>query len=372
MVLGVASQRCGVRDYAAALCAAMPAGSVRLVAVPMPPDHVFRHQVRMLWRARRAARQAGRELSSPLMHAQYSDFSWNGVRPFEDLYEVLTRHCRVPMVVTLHEHPWFRGDHGGDRPRTVADRAFGCLAADPQAVLRRHRGIHIHHRWQADTLSRGGIPRERLYVVPYPVPPPQPCGDGEAFRNRFALAGKRVLAMTGFIFERKRADRALAVLPLLPSDVVLCCLGGAQGVPSESHLESLRQQARQLGVADRFVVTGYLPVTDLATGLDVAEVVLAPYQEVTSSASVADAIGRGIPILASDVASFRELEEDGAGVECADVTSSQAFLEAIRRVLDDPGHAADLRARNQAYAERHSVARFAAKMIEWYGEVGNQ
>lgn len=373
MVVGVASPRCGVCDYAAALCAALPPGCAQMDTIAVPSEHVFRHRLLALGSIRRTVKQAALDLSVPFVHVQYSDFSWNGVRPFEDLYEVFTRYAPALKVVTLHEHPWFRDDHLWDQPRTLADRVFLGLAAisggaaGPEAVLRHHAGIHVHHRWQADTLSRAGISCERLRVVPYPVPLSQPRGDAALFRERFALTGKRVLAMTGFVFERKRADRALAVLPFLPSDVILCLLGGANGAASETYLEGLRQQARQLGVADRFLVTGYLSGADMATGLAAADLVLAPYQEVTSSASVADAIGSGVPILTSSAASFRELQEDGAGLVCVDVTSVQAFSEAVRRVLDDPAYVADLRARNQAYAERNSMARFSAAMLEWYG-----
>ncbi|MEI6516718.1 MAG: glycosyltransferase [bacterium] len=313
-----------------------------------------------------------------LVHTQYADFSWNGVRVYEDLYEVFSRHCRSPLVMTLHEHPWFRNEHSWDAPDTASDLLCSRLAgywrmppSFPLEVFQRHRGIHVHHDWQKDVLVRFGVPKSMIRVIPLFVPSCKaPDGQVADFRQRFGLQGKRIIAMTGFVFERKRYDRILELLPELPADVVLCALGGANNPASETYLEKLVARAKVLGVSSRFVVAGYLPEAEINAGLLASDVFAAPYGEVTSSASVARCIGAGAPIVAGKCETFEELEANGAGMVVVDAEDRGTMRQLVLKLLDgnDRGLVSGLRQKNASYADRWSLSNVAREVQEWYRE----
>jgi glycosyltransferase involved in cell wall biosynthesis len=372
---GTLDRPCGIRDYAALLCAGMPVGMTELRHVRVPSEALSRNHPWALASARRMVIADARALPpSRVIHAHYSDFSWNGVRSFEDCYECFVRACRRPVLVTLHEHPWFRGRHLWDRSRTPADFAFACLARQwplprslPVQVLARHAGIHVHHDWQRAILLEHGVPGEAVEVIPHPVPDCVATPEASAaFKQRFNLQEKRVLAMTGFVFERKRHDRVLSLLPSLPPDVVLCLMGGANGPAAEQYLKTLLQRARELGVSDRFMVTGYLTELEMNAGLRAADAFVAPYAEVSSSGSVARCMAAGAPIVAGICPTFRELADQEAGLILVNAENREELAEALITVLSRGDRSAGLREKNARYAARWSFRAVAQQILDWY------
>ena len=372
-----ATRRCGVKDYAERLASAMQSESSSVFGVPLPHRHVSRFNYFRMMRLRRGvARQARMASKASLVHVQYADFSWNGVRAFEDCYEVFTRRCNTPLVVTLHEHPWFRGEHEMDQLRTVSDFIFSCLAGYwsppkslPLEVLSRNRGIHVHHKWQKNMLLVNGVPERKIQVVPLSIPECKAAPSQQAaFRKRFGLDGMRIIGITGFVFERKRYDRVVNLLPDLPADVVLCVLGGANGSASERYLEKLMEQAKTLGVLSRFVVTGYLSEPEMNAGLLETDLFMAPYGEVTSSASVSQCIGANGVIIAGNCTTFEEMAENGAGLDIVDPEDRAKMLSAVMGLLEKGDRYHILRRKNLNYSNTWSLQAVAGIMQEWYRE----
>jgi len=288
------------------------------------------------------------------------------------MYDVFITACSVPKVVTLHEHPWFRDDRDSGEYSTLADRVFAGLAGHGGrtgeeilgSVMQRHAGIHVHHAWQKERLVGRAVPAERVLVKAMPVPTCRTNRDDTSrFMSRFNLDGKRLLTVTGFMFERKQYERAIDILPSLPADVILCALGGRA---RPSYLIDLRDRARSMGVEDRFLVTGYLEADLLHAGLAATAVFLAPYADVSSSASVARNVGSGAPIVAADNASFTDMASSGAGILTVNTGCPDEFGATVKQILDDEALAGSLRERNKEYCRRHSFESFTEGLMEWY------
>lgn len=368
---------CGVLDYAKTLCQRWPESSASLTCMPYCVRTVPRHRISSLLAIRRKVAEFAENLADPdVIHVQYADFGWNGVRVFEDCYEVFSRKCPRPLVMTIHEHPWFRDEHEMDRPRTMADHIFAIAGgyhpipeSFPLEIIKRHCGIHVHHTWQKSVLLRNGVFEQQVCVIPLAIPECMASPlERDEFRRRFGLLKKRIIAIPGFVFERKRHDRLIDIIPSLPEDTVVCAIGGANGTPSERYLDSLRSRARKLGVEGRFIVTGYLPEREMNAGLLSASVFAAPYGEVTSSASVARCIAAGAPIVAGHCATFKELVDAGAGMLIVDPEDRRRLSQIITNVLGSNEHSASLRKNNASYAAEWSFPVVARLMHQWHTE----
>lgn len=377
VVAGDERQPCGVKDYARHLAAEMADESSRVVEILPPCYGVHRINIKKLRTLRnRVIRQTHAIPPVSLVHAQYSDYSWNGTRLYEDLYEVFVRKCRSPFVVTIHEHPWFRNEHELDRPKTWADFVFSWLAgyrvvpkSFPLELFSRHIGIHVHHAWQKQVLVSNGVPESKIRVIPISIPECVATPDQEAaFRQRFGFKNKRMIVIAGFVLERKRYDRILELLPGLLPDIVLCALGGSQGPASEKYIADLIERARVLGVSDRFVVSGYLSEPELNAGLLAADVFVAPYGEVTSSASVARCIGAVAPIMAGKCSSFEELEVGGAGLVVVDMENKAEMKRVLLGLLEKNEQYCALRQKNLEYAAKLTLSNVASALQVWYRE----
>ncbi len=377
-----AGAACGVADYTQAMCAALGHDFASLHQVRLAETGARRNHLLRVMRLRSGAHRAATKLPKcDLVHVHYADMAWNGTRMFEDAYEVFTRYLSAPAVVTLHEHPWFRGSRGAEQPETAADYVFGLLVAGritgqgsiEREVLSRHVGIHVHHRWHKRVLGNTGLPEAKIFVLPHLV---YRCradpGAAQRFREKWQIGNKRLLSIVGFVFDRKRYELAIEALAKLPADTVLCAIGGPLGSESRQYLERLKEVAMKAGIGRRFIITGYLDKDAFDSALRASDVFLLPYGEVSASGSLARCVGAGAPIVAQDCDSFREIRDEGAGIELLDTSDTTAFASRINRILNEPGLANRMREANWGYAERFSLEAVARAFRQWYERLISQ
>jgi glycosyltransferase involved in cell wall biosynthesis len=118
----------------------------------------------------------------------------------------------------------------------------------------------------------------------------------------------------------------------------------------EAYRESLLDRAEQLGVTDMVDIRdGYLDSATLAGLVAGSDVVLLPYDstdQVTSGVLV-EAVAAGLPVVATAFPHARELLGGGSGI-LVPQQDGAAMARALRRVLAEPGAAAEMRRAAQA------------------------
>jgi len=154
----------------------------------------------------------------------------------------------------------------------------------------------------------------------------------------------RVLGYVGRLSPEKAVGDAIAALPRLPEDVVLCIVGAG---PEEG---ALRAEARRRQLERRVVFTGF--------SRDVARYMASFVGLVLTSRREAlpvvlrEAAAIGLPVVAADVGGVREIvvpRETGLLYPSGDV---DGLVRAIRVLLEDPSRAATM-----GCAARERVAR---------------
>jgi len=143
--------------------------------------------------------------------------------------------------------------------------------------------------------------------------------------------------------------RAIADVP----DAVLLVVG-----PGGDFRERLRLEAERLPAADRIQFLPAVAPPDIPAWTAAADVAAMPIQpttlnhRLTTPTRLFDALGAGVPIVASDLPGMAEIVlQTGAGVVC-DPADPAAIAGALREVLDaSPERRAELRAAALAAAE---------------------
>lgn len=187
-----------------------------------------------------------------------------------------------------------------------------------------------------------------------------------AFRGRFGLEGARVLAIGGRLHEQKGVGQLLAMLarlaPRFP-DLRLVVMGRRE--IWEREFEPL---ARDLGVAERVVPTGWLDGAELQAAYAATDVFVTPSICFDTFGLVnLEAMEHGKPVVATAFGGSPEVVLDGVTGYVANPFDLEAFSGAIARLLADP----DLRRRmgdaGRARLEaRFTVRRLAAEFLEEY------
>lgn len=347
-------ERCGIAEYSRLLVEALrPAVEVDVVPAS------FNACPKSVYRAMGVALNGG-----AVAHVQHSYAFFGGMHPWRSGWSALVNAVRRPLVLTVHE---------------LDLRATGAYHLPPAlevAYKRRfNRSVFLHpavRHWYThsealrDALIELGAPGERVTYRPIPMAlPTQPPPDPAPLRQQFRLEGKKVVVILGFLARRKGYDVALQALRNLPTNVVLVAAGGEHAADRSGTEAWLRAEAERAGVADRLCVTGYLDERTLEQATALADVVAAPFTEMSASASLSYALARGKAVVASALGENRQLD----CVRLAPPGEPDALAQALREVLEQPRLRLDLETRALDYACRHSYTALGEETRRRYDQL---
>jgi glycosyltransferase involved in cell wall biosynthesis len=247
------------------------------------------------------------ELDPDVVH-----FQWLVHRPDVDLRWLRPIAVRRRTVLTAHD-------------------LWAMLQSRPEgwrAVFDAVDRVVVHSRRGVDELTRFGVEEERMARIPHGV-----FGSERAPETRPPAGG--TMLFFGLIRSYKGIDLLLRALPEIARRVPEAKLIVA-GDPLDP-VGSLQELADQLGVADRVEWRlAYHPDHEIDALMAAAALVVLPYRRwVDSSGVLASALGRGRPVLVSDVGNLGEtVQEFGAGA-VVPPDDIDALAAACVRLLTD-------------------------------------
>jgi glycosyltransferase involved in cell wall biosynthesis len=217
-------------------------------------------------------------------------------------------------------------------------------------------------------LSEVGVPLDRVELVPNGVAPvTDVSGDRRAALRAEWLASPRgiVVLFVGRLTQHKRVDRLLqawAAMPPPPHAVLLLVGDGPLR-------ESLVAAAQRLGVLDSVRFAGVQP--DVTPFYLMADVFVLPSPSEGMSNALLEAMAAGLPVLASDIATNREVVRhgrDGLLVDWADATAAAAVLQLL---LADAGLRRTIGRAGRERAASFSIGTVAERYCRLYRTLMN-
>lgn len=204
--------------------------------------------------------------------------------------------------------------------------------------------------------------RERIAPLGMEAPP---VAAPDEFLARWPeLAHKCVVLFLGRIHPKKGCDMLIEAFARSAPNAQQTMLVMA-GPDQEGWAATLRQQAADLGIAERVVFTGMLEGSMKWAALRAADVFVLPSHQENFGLSVAEALACGVPVLMSNkVNIWREVQEDGAAlVEPDNVPGTERLLRRWFEMLD--GERAAMRRRAaECFAKRFEIGHAAASLLK--------
>jgi glycosyltransferase involved in cell wall biosynthesis len=343
-------ERCGIAHYTDALVRAMPP-AIAVTVVRGTFDSQSRDQYTAL---------GARLNDAGVVHVQHEYAYWGGMGP-DTGYFAFMGTIRRPVVMTVHELDLrVVGTRGLPGPLERAYKRWFNRRMFRHPAIRRWL---THSTDVAAALVSLGVPEASVETLPMPVPEPVPMPSPEEAKAALGLQGRRVLTIFGFLARRKGYDVALEALARLPDDVVLLAAGGVHEADQTAPDAELRAAAERRGVGNRIRITGYLPEAQVPVVLGATDLFLAPFREVTGSASLALGQAYGCAILASDLPALRE-----SGAAFFPSGDAAALAEAAMWLLEQPHERERLSAATRAIAARQSFGALAERTAAIYRE----
>ena len=216
--------------------------------------------------------------------------------------------------------------------------------ADPRAVehecraLRAARKVIVTSPWtRSELLNRGLVPRERIVVA---APGVDAAAPAEGTRDGGALL------CVGVVSSHKGQDILVEALGALRAPPTWRCAIVGSTTADPAFVEQITARAVDLGVADRITMTGAL-AEDLDAAYRAADLLVAPSRTESYGMAIADALARGIPVIASNVGGIPLTVSPGRAAILVP-PEPQALSRALERWMLDPA----LRRRLTAEAAR--------------------
>ena len=210
------------------------------------------------------------------------------------------------------------------------------------------------------------VPAERIAVVPDatipptgPLPPRDPAG--------------REVVYAGQLYPWKGVSTLLAAMAELP-EARLTVFGG-RGRPADPDLLACQALAEELGVQERVTFAGFVPHAEVRRRIAGAGAAVVPLPDnlmaryFTSPLKLFDYMAAGVPIVATDLPTIREVLADGDTGLLVPPEDPAALAAAIRRLLVNPGLANRLRRTAFEQVRGHTWDGRAARILEALGRL---
>ncbi|MEO8071601.1 MAG: glycosyltransferase family 4 protein, partial [Acidobacteriota bacterium] len=207
--------------------------------------------------------------------------------------------------------------------------------------------VTITHALAEDLTARYGS-GARVFVVPDGAPSPAVT----VAAAPGTIAGPPIVGYAGHLYPWKGVDILVHALALLPQ-VHGLIVGGHPGEADRARVEAL---ARTLGVGDRLRITGLVPPAEVTGHLSQASILVLPNvasaisERYTSPLKLFEYLWMNRPIIASDLASIREVLTDRVTALLVPPGDSGRLAAAITELVADDTLAARLAGAARALA----------------------
>ncbi len=298
-----------------------------------------------IWLPRQCARDRIDVLHSPYNYS----LPWSSRCP-----RVLTLHDAIDAVYYRPRSSWTENAS----PRSLKWRLHHWVA-----VARADRIITVSQHSKRDLVEALKIPATKIAVI-YEAAEPRfgqriTLDTLERARRKYDLPGRYVLYVGGWEMRKN--------IPFLMREFAAANLFGVSlllGGGTEHQRAELTQLARELDIADRIKMLGWIDDDDLAAIYAGALCFAYPSEYEGFGLQLCEAMATGCPTLAARATSLPEVL--GAGGETFPLDSSGSLAELLRRVSADGDFYKELSDRARARSLEFSWAKTARQTLSVY------
>ncbi len=270
----------------------------------------------------------------------------------------------LPLVSTFHTLARVKAETGDREPQIRVDAETEVVKCSD--VITASSSTEMH-----ELVSHYGADPDRIEIVPPGVvhaffsPGPR-----RGARNALGLGDEPVLLFVGRIQPLKGIDIAVEVLHRLGRrDARLLIVGGPSGHHGHDEMRRIESLVNQLGLTDRVTMIEPCPHHVLSTYYRAADVCLVPSRSESFGLVALEAAACGTPVVAADVGGLRTLVKHGrTGLRIAS-RDPDAYVDAVRRLLNDPEYARQLSAGAANAADGYTWTSTAARLRRVYDDV---
>ena len=286
---------------------------------------------------------------------------------------IVARVAGIPSVATIHT-AIARDINDFGR----SNRLNAWIEHWTHGVSERLICVSAHNRHE---ILRSGMPEARVLHIPNgveDVPPALSDEDKARLRREIGLGDEsvRIVGMVASMRPRKGPEVLLRAMKILTNqfpDLRLLLVGSGEFVESRDYLATLKELARDLGIADRIVFTGHRD--DVAALISLVDLFVLPSLFGEGMPLVLlEAMAQSKPLIVSRTEGNEEVVTHGVNGFLVTPGSAESLARFISLLLNDPdtAHAMGLKGR-ETFESQFRIGVMAERYEEVYdGVFGNR
>lgn len=259
-----------------------------------------------------------------ILHVEFLPLVEHGL-PFEIWLLAYVKMLGIRIVHTVHN---------------VLPQGTGDLRKKPyERVYRKADALICQNEpARARLVNEFGIDPGRIWVIPHgPMFYDQQRPTVEDARKRIGLsAGQNAVLWQGIVRPYKGVDFLLEAWSRLPTDMKNSLLIIAGSGP-QRELRRIEEKVRSLGIESSVrLILQFLSVEEVANYYQAADIVVYPYQEITTSGALMTGLSYRKALIATSLPPFLEILRDGENALLVDFGDVSGLANALQRLLSDP------------------------------------
>jgi glycosyltransferase involved in cell wall biosynthesis len=205
----------------------------------------------------------------------------------------------LPSAITLHDVTFMHIETFGRVTTWGMTQVIGRAARHADALITGSAAA------RDDISATLGLAPGAFSVVPHGVTPDasaEPASERDLGSRLDLGEGQRVALCVAAVRPHKNQELLVRALPSLPEDIVVVLAGRR-----EPYADQVERTARELGVADRLRLPGYLSDAELEALWRLAACAVFPTRAEGFGLPVLEAMARALPVACSDIPVLREV-----------------------------------------------------------------
>jgi 1,2-diacylglycerol 3-alpha-glucosyltransferase len=192
-----------------------------------------------------------------------------------------------------------------------------------------------------------------------------PKNPGGYLKERYKLKNKTTMLFVGRLDKEKNLHILLEALSFIKNkaDFQMVIVGKGK------EEEALKEQTRELGLADRVIFTGYLPKPDLPNIYKVGDIFIMPSNAELQSLVTMEAMACGLPVVGADAVALPHLVKDGKNGFLFRPSDSHDLAEKILIMLNDEKMRQRMAQASLEIIKEHDIKKILQMTEEAYREV---
>jgi len=240
------------------------------------------------------------------------------------LYYVLAKLMRPKIITTIHDIPDITA-YG------LFSRWYVRMLHLPVFMLSKY--VIVHTEEAKKRLTKYGLSSNKIQIVPIGINTHVLLKDSSICKKQLNLSGKKVLFLWGFVRQSKQYEEVIRSLPYLDKKIVLLIAGPVRPGCKE-YLIYLKTLVNKLYLNERVIFDNRtIPEEIVHVYFGASDIAVFPYNEITQSAALSQALSYRKLILTSDIPPFIDIKNKWNCIETYSLGNQTMLISKIKLLL---------------------------------------